>query len=411
MKIGKYLIRTIASASDCSQWVCANASHLFTVLATGLLVATGPVALAQNVVKIGGLEAQTGPASIFGLMPSQGVRMAVDEINKGGGFVVAGKTYTLQLISPDTQGNPQQALVQIKKMLGEDNVKYIFGPYLTNVFNAVAPYAQQFNGKFLLMGGATGIHGALGKPNNDYLLKTIPWDTGTSGYGSLMVDSIKKKGAKKVAILMQNDAGGKAVVDIYTSIFKDKGIDLRIEFFEPGTKDFTTVLAKLAADKPDYLFPGYTDSSLYDIVRQATEVGLTRFFITRGSIGPGLKNKDMIDSYVAWVPKYFQEAEKTDPKIAKFVSSYKAFYKTDFPYDQAPQCATSCYDHVYMLVDAMKRAGTVDDVPKVKQALMSTTYRGLWNIRYDATGEAIIDFDVVELQKGGKVIVTHIEPK
>lgn len=371
-----------------------------------------PFAAAQNVVKIGGLEAQTGPASIFGLMPSQGVRMAVDEINKAGGFAVAGKTYTLQLTSPDTQGNPQQALVQAKKMLGEEDVKYIFGPYLTNVFNAVAPYAQQFNGKALIMGGATGIHGALGKPGNDYLMKTMPWDTGTSGYGSLMVDLLKKRGVTKAAILMQNDAGGKAVVDIYTPIFKDAGIALTTEFFEPGTKDFTTVLAKLAAGKPDYLFPGYTDSALYDIVRQATEVGITRFFITRGSIGPGVKNKEMIDSYIAWVPKYFEEAEKTDPKVAKFVAAYKAYYKTPtFPYDQAPQCATSCYDHVYMLVEAMKKAGTVDDVPKVKAALLSMTYRGLWNIRYDATGEAIFDFDVVELQKGGKINVTHIEPK
>ena len=381
-------------------------------LAAFVIAANSSGAVAQNIVKLGGLEAQTGPASIFGLMPSQGLRMAVDEINKAGGFVVAGKTYTFSLDSADTQGNPQTALVQTKKMLGEDNVKYIFGPYLTNVFNAVAPYAQQSNGKVLLMGGATGIHAALGKPGNDYLMKTMPWDSGTSGYGLLMVDVLKKKGVTKVAILMQNDAGGKAVVDIYTPIFKDKGIAVTTEFFEPGTKDFTTVLAKLAAGKPDYLFPGYTDSALYDIVRQATEVGLTRFFITRGSIGPGLKNKDMIDSYVAWVPKYFEEAEKTDPKVAKFVAAYKAYYKTSsFPYDQAPQCATSCYDHAYALVEAMKRAGTVDDVTKVKAALMSTPYKGLWNNHYDATGEAVFDFDVVELQKGGKVNVTHVEPK
>jgi branched-chain amino acid transport system substrate-binding protein len=377
-----------------------------------VFAATSSIAIAQNVVKLGDIEAQTGPASIFGLMPSQGLRLAVDEINKAGGFVVAGKTYTFSLDSADTQGNPQTALVQTKKMLGEDGVKYVFGPYLTNVFNAVAPYAQTFDGKVLLMGGATGIHAALGKPGNEYLMKTMPWDSGASGYGLQMVDVLKKKGVTKVAILMQNDAGGKAVVDIYTPIFKDKGIALTTEFFEPGTKDFTTVLAKLAAGKPDYLFPGYTDSALYDIVRQATEVGLTRFFITRGSIGPGLKNKDMIDSYVAWVPKYFEEAEKSDPKVAKFIASYKAFYKvTAFPYDQAPQCATSCYDAAYALVDAMKRAGTVDDVTKVKAALMATTYKGLWNIRYDASGEAIFDFDVVEIQKGGKVSVTHVEPK
>jgi branched-chain amino acid transport system substrate-binding protein len=64
-----------------------------------------------------------------------------------------------------------------------------------------------------------------------------------------------------------------------------------------------------------------------------------------------------------------------------------------------------------MLVEAMKKAGTVTDVPKVKAALLSQRYQGLWNIRYDATGESILDFDVVEVQRGGKLTVTHFEPK
>ncbi|HXU67017.1 MAG TPA: ABC transporter substrate-binding protein, partial [Casimicrobiaceae bacterium] len=89
---------------------------------------------AQNVVKIGEIEAQTGPLNTYGWMSSQGMRMAVDEINKAGGFQVAGKTYKLELINPDTQGNPQQAVIQLKKMLEEDKVKYVFGPFLTNIF-------------------------------------------------------------------------------------------------------------------------------------------------------------------------------------------------------------------------------------------------------------------------------------
>jgi branched-chain amino acid transport system substrate-binding protein len=293
----------------------------------------------------------------------------------------------------------------------EDKVQYFFGPYLTNVFNAVAPYMKEHNNKVLVMGGATGMHGALGKPDMDFAVKTMPWDTGAAGYGSMMVDLLVKRGVKKVAILMQNDAGGKAVVDIYSPLFKERGIEVVTEFFEPGTKDFSSTLAKLAATKPDYLFPGYTDTALYDIVRQASEVGLTKFFITRGSIGPGMKNSAMIDSYIAWVPKYFENAEKTQPKVAKFVADYKAMYKTAFPYDQAPQCATSCYDHVFMLVEAMKKAGSVTDVAKIRKELLAMTYDGLWKISYDEHGEEIINFDVVHMTKGGKIEVNSIEAR
>lgn len=366
---------------------------------------------AQNIVKLGEIEAQTGPLNTYGWMSSQGVRMAVDKINKSGGFEVAGKKYTLQLLNPDTQGNPQQALIELKKMLEQEQVKYVFGPFLTNVYKGIAPYTQGANGKFLLIGGATAIHFDLGKPNHDFLMRSWNWDAGPSGFGSLMVQNLKQRGAKKVAMLMQNDAFGHVARDIYAPLFKAAGIEFDEEWFEPGTTDFSSVLAKIAAGKPDYVFPGYTDAVLYDIVRQATEIGLTKFWLVRGSLGPGLKNKDAITEYIIYIPKYFEEAEKTQPKVKAFIADYQAFYKTKFPYDQAPLVSSSGYDHVFMLAEAMKKAGTVDDVAKVKQALMSISYQGMWNMRFDKTGEAVFDFDVVDIKKGGKIEVTHIAPK
>jgi branched-chain amino acid transport system substrate-binding protein len=370
-------------------------------------------AIAQDVVKIGQIEAQTGTLATYGWMGHQGAGLAIDEINKAGGFAVGGKKYRLALVSPDTRANPQEALIQLKQLLEQEKARYVFGPFLTNVFNGIEPYATQNNGKFLMMGGATAIHAMLGKPNHEYLVRTWNWDAGSAGFGQLLVDYLKKQGAKKAAMLFQNDAFGKVAVDIYSPIFKNAGIDLSIELFEPGTKDFTAPLAKLASGKADYLFPGYTDAVLYDIVRQATEGGLFKnFFLVRGSMGPGQKNKDLIDNYIAYLPKYFEEAEKKEPKVKAFVAAYKAFYKTnDFPYDQAPLCSSSCYDHVYMLVDAMKKAGTVDDVAKVKQALLSIRYSGLWNIRYDETGEAVFDFDVLHMKKGGAITATRVNPK
>ena len=192
---------------------------------------------------------------------------------------------------------------------------------------------------------------------------------------------------------MQNDAFGHVARDIYAPLFAQAGIAFDEEWFEPGTTDFSSVLAKIAAGKPDYLFPGYTDAVLYDIVRQATEVGITRFWLVRGSLGPGLKNKDQIDDYIIYIPKYFEEAEKSEPKVKSFIADYQSFYKTTFPYDQAPLCSSSCYDHVFMLTQAMQKAGTVDDVAKVKAALMSFTYPGLWSIRFDQTGEEVFNFD------------------
>lgn len=378
-----------------------------------LALGVNPVA-AQDVVKIGQLEAQTGVNAVYGWMSSQGVALAVHEINNAGGFKVGDRTYTLQLIAPDNRGDPKEATVQLKRLLEVERVKYVFGPFLSNVFMTVRPYAQQFNGKFLMMGGAMRFHDALATPGHDFLLHTMNWDVlpGGDGFGELMADYlVKTTGAKKVAMLFQNDQGGKAMGDLFVPMFKKRGVETRLDFFEPGTKDFSSMLAKIAAWKPDFLSPGYADSYVSDIVRQATEGGqIKKFFLLRGSLGPGLRNKDAIEDFIIYVPKYFEEAEKKDPKVQTFIKAYKEFYKRDFPYDQAPLCFSACYDHVYMLVEAMKKAGTVDDVAAVKKQLMIMRYEGLWKIRYDERGEAIIDFDVVHLKKGGAVHVIHVNP-
>ena len=371
---------------------------------------TSGAASSQEIVRLGELEAQTGAINTFGWMSSQGTRLAVDEINKAGGFEVGGKKYVFDLHQVDTRGEPREATVQFRKMM-EEKIPYVFGPFLSNVFNAIRPIAEQNDGKFLMLGGGTSLHDALGKPNTSFLMRTWNWDAGPQGFGTLMVQYIKDLGAKKVAMLFQNDAAGRVAVDIYKKIFSDAGLELSVDMFEPGTKDFTSSLAKIAATKPDYLFPGYTDAILYDIVRQSLEGGYgAKFFIVRGSIGPALKNKDEIDDYIAYVPKYFEQAEKTEPAVKKFIESYKGFYKRDFPYDQAPMCSSSCYDHVYMLVEAMKKAGTVDDVMKVKQALMDMRYSGIWNIKFDVTGEQVFSFNIVRITRGGKIDVQSFDP-
>ena len=148
--------RALISADN----ILRNPRNRRVIAAVGGVVVMAAVSVpvdAQQVLKIGEIEAQTGALNTYGWMSAQGMRMAVDEINKAGGFEVAGKKYKLELVNPDTQGNPQQALIELKKMLEQDHVKYVFGPFLTNVYKGIEPYANEHGGQFLLMGGGTGI--------------------------------------------------------------------------------------------------------------------------------------------------------------------------------------------------------------------------------------------------------------
>jgi branched-chain amino acid transport system substrate-binding protein len=63
-----------------------------------------------------------------------------------------------------------------------------------------------------------------------------------------------------------------------------------------------------------------------------------------------------------------------------------------------------------MLVEAMQKAGTVDDVAKIRAALLNMTYDGLWKIKYDKTGEAVFGFDVIHVRKGGAIETVQYDP-
>ena len=93
------------------------------LLMFAVLALVAAPAVAQDVVKIGQIEAQTGANAIYGWMSSQGAALAVDEINKAGGFKVGSKTYKIQLIALDTRGEPKEATVQLKRLIEVDGAK------------------------------------------------------------------------------------------------------------------------------------------------------------------------------------------------------------------------------------------------------------------------------------------------
>ena len=58
----------------------------------------------------------------------------------------------------------------------------------------------------------------------------------------------------------------------------------------------------------------------------------------------------------------------------------------------------------------MQKAGTVDDVEKIRKTLLSMTYRACGRSAFDERSEQVFDFDIVHLKKGGTKEVVHVEP-
>ena len=346
-------------------------------------------------------------------MPSQGVPIAVDEINKAGGFKVGDKTYKLELIAPDTRGDPKEATIQLKKLLEQDKVEIrVRARSCPTSSLRILPYAKQFNGKFLMMGGGTRIHDYVGKPGNDFLIRTWNWDAGPKGFGEKMVDYlIKTAHPKKVAMLFQNDSGGKVLGDIYEPIFKAHGIETMTEYFEPGTKDFSPVLAKIAEFHPDYLFPGYSDAAL---VRHRAAIDRRQLL---QEILPGARfDRTRVEEQGRHrrLHRLCAEGFRGGRKEG---AEGQAFHRRLQGLLQARFSLRSGAAVFVVLLRPRLHAGRgdaegrhVDDVDKIRAALLSMTYQGMWKISYDDHAEEVFDFDVVHMKKGGAKEVTHVEP-
>src|SRR5437899_10283064 len=99
------------------------------LMLTAVALAAAPVG-AEDVVKLGQIEAQTGPNAIYGWMSSQGTALAVDEGNKAGGFSVGARAYKIQLTGLDTRVEAKQATHPLERLIYTHRDNYRFQPFL-----------------------------------------------------------------------------------------------------------------------------------------------------------------------------------------------------------------------------------------------------------------------------------------
>ncbi|HEY8994338.1 MAG TPA: ABC transporter substrate-binding protein [Lacunisphaera sp.] len=316
-------------------------------------------AIAAEPIKIGEYASLTGKEAGFGQTSHQGVVLALEEINAAGG--VLGRP--LELAYEDNQTKSGESATAVKKLLSRDKVVALIGEVSSGRSLEAAPIAQA--AKIPMIAPAA----------------TNPKVTQTGNYifrvcfidpfqGTVMAKFAKEDlKAKKVAILSSvSNAYSLGLAKFFKETFTAAGGEIGTEKnFSEGDKDFRAQLTAVKAAGVDAVFvPGYyTESAL--IVRQARDLGLTIPFFG----GDGWEDEQLLKiGGEALNGCYYSthfSAENTDPVVAKFVAAYKARWNGEIP----GAFSALGYDAVYVLADAIKRAGTTDG-PKLRDALAAT---------------------------------------
>ncbi|NPC56404.1 ABC transporter substrate-binding protein [Caenimonas soli] len=372
-----------------------NIARLGAMTLAGFALATSCFA---QTIKLGMVNSLTGPHSSFDLPASEGVLMAVDEINKRGGVTVKGRKYTLAAVSEDAQSKPEFAVAGAQRLLRDDDIKVIFGVLTSGPGMAAATLFSK--NEVLYFGGFTLMDTLLGKPGADIMFRTLNNDATVAK--SFVPTSVKELGLKKVGIMLPNEDVSRSIVAIYKPLLEANGVQVSIvEYFQPDTQDFAPVLRKFQNQGLDGMLTGTNDALVEAILRQATELGgLPKKFMYRGGSGaPAIKYAKAVDGFT-WQILTRDLDNTSDPKVKGWIERYKAFTKKDV--SPNTYWALTFYDTVFMMTRAMEEVGSTTDIKAITAKVKDMKYDGVRTMRFDKDGRAQSDIDIGML-KDGKV--------
>ncbi len=368
------------------------------------------VQAAEKELLIGVNDALTGPGAVYGLPQANAVQMGADEINAAGGIKAGGDTYKLRVIANDDKANPTEATNSVRKLIDRDGVKYVLGFCCSGSTSAVASFIGRENVAMLVGNAAERAITASGTPN---LFRTRPPADFT---GSAAGTFVAKRGVKTIAVIGSLDVGFyRQYLEAFEREFeKSGGKIVAKESFGLKDRDMTPQLTKVRALNPEALLVlGYVEPCAF-VYRQAIELGMKmpRYGFTSGSEEQFLRVASSEQMEGVWD---LRPTELTLEALNANAKDYVANYEKKFGANPSPS-SPYAYDQLYVLKQAIERAGSADDPKKViaeirkggvpPQAVMK--YLPVGGTMFDVNGQAYTSNGAFQWQKGKWVYVSDL---
>jgi branched-chain amino acid transport system substrate-binding protein len=360
------------------------------------LTSAGAHAATKPVLKMGAVFSMSGQTASFGQESMDGVRMAIEEINKKGDIKI-------DLVLEDDKSESTDATNAIRKLINVDRVNVVVGSVPSSITMAMAPIAQAAKVP-LLSPSSTNVKVT---DSGDYISRICFIDDFQgSGMAKFAYETL---GAKTAALVIDsNQDYSKGLGTAFADAFKKLGGKITVEVsYQSKDQDFSSQLTKIRTRKPDVIFvPGYYPE-VGNMIRQASSMGIKAKFIG----GDGWSSPKLFElGGPAIAGHYFADhfsPDDTDPQVKGFVAKYTAHYK------QTPSAMAALgYDSVYVVAEAFKKAGGKTDGPSLKNAINSTQgYVGVTgSITLDAKRNAHKPLVVLETKADRGVFKTRIQP-
>ncbi|MED3644064.1 ABC transporter substrate-binding protein [Caldifermentibacillus hisashii] len=318
-----------------------------------------------DTIKIGANLELSGEVASYGQSISEGMELAIEEINDSGG--VDGKK--IKVVKVDNKSDNAEAASAATRLTSQENVLAIIGAATSG--NTIAQAQIANDTKTILLspsGTAPNVTENEDGSINEYVFRTSYIDP---FQGTVAANFAAKELSVRTAAIYSDSASdyAKGLAAAFKETFQKAGGKIVAEeSYVAGDTDFRSTLTRIKSANPEFVFiPGYYEE-VGLIVKQARESGVTVPLMgADGWDSPtlvDLAGKDALNN--TFITNHYS-AQDPDTKIQEFVTKFKEKYK-----DKSPDAFNALgYDSVYLLVDAIKRAGSLDR-EAVKDALEET---------------------------------------
>ncbi|WP_397409753.1 branched-chain amino acid ABC transporter substrate-binding protein [Polaromonas sp.] len=320
------------------------------------------------VVKIGHVAPTSGAQAHYGKDNENGVRMAIEDLNKQG-VMIGGKKATFEIVAEDDAADPKQGTAAAQKLC-DSKVAGVVG-HLNS--GTTIPASKVYNdcGIPHVTGAATNPD--LTKPGYKTTYRIIANDLALgAGLAFYAADTLK---LKKVAVIDDRSAYGQGVADIFKKTAKEKGMTVVDEQFTTDkATDFMAILTAIKAKGPDAIFYGGMDPQAGPMLRQMEQLGMSK---VKYFGGDGICTSEIAKLAAGAKTLGNVICAEGGASLAKMPGGveWKKRYDEKYP-NQFQVYSPYTYDATFVLVDAMKRANSSD--PKVYiPELIKTSYKGV----------------------------------
>ena len=288
----------------------------------------------------------TGDNAIYGMAVKQGVELAVNEIN------ASDSTIKFEFLSQDDEADGEKAVNAYNNMM-DNGMQVLVGPTTTGASIAVAD-ACYTDRTFMLTPSASSTDVTAGKDNVFQVCFTDP----NQGVGAADYMAENFADAKIAVIYRNDDAYSQGIHDTFVKEATEKGMSVVYEgtFTNDSATDFSVQLAGAQTAGANLVFMPIYYQPASIILAQAKAMGYAPTFFGVDGMD-GILTMEGFDPSLAEGLMLLTPFSATVPETKSFVDAYVAANGV-----QPNQFAADAYDGVYIVKEALEKAGCTADM-------------------------------------------------